>query len=449
MKGAPEVILRRCKNIYDNGSIRRISKADRITITQQVNSMTTKALRVLMLAYKDLAPNNQNFTDEDVEQELTYIGIVGMIDPPREEVKSSISKCQQAGIRVVMNTGDHLNTAMAVSKEIGLINEESKVITGNELEQMDDTELDSLIDDVSVVARVSPEHKVRILTSLKRRGHIVAMTGDGVNDAPALKSADVGISMGLNGTEVAKEASHMVLADDNFASIVNAVEEGRSIFDNIRKFIRYLISANLDELMVVGLALILGWPIPFLPIQILWINLVTDGPPALALGIDPKEKDIMQKPPRNPKENVLRSLLLYSFIAGFLAFLATIYVFINQFFVIGASINRARTMAFTTTMIFEMILVFSIREENHSMFSSHSFENKYLLLAVASSFVLQLAVVYVPIMQVIFETEALLLFDWIFMLGLCLILVTILDIIKTIYYKRKIPSENSQLSNNI
>jgi Ca2+-transporting ATPase len=279
-----------------------------------------------------------------------------MIDPPRLEVKTAIKTCHDAGIKVIMITGDHKDTAVAIAKDIGLL-QDGKILTGEELEKLDDKKLEKIIEDVEVYARVSPAHKSRIVKLLRKKGHVVAVTGDGVNDAPALKDAHIGVAMGIKGTDVAKEASEIVLADDNFSTIVKAVEEGRGIYDNIRKFIRYILSANFDEIFVIAAAILLGLPLPFLPIQILWINLLTDSLPALALGFDTKSKDIMKRNPRNPKESVLHKMLPFVISAGVLAAIVSLGLFIYEMKTTG-SVEKARTIVFTTAVMFELIFVF-------------------------------------------------------------------------------------------
>jgi Ca2+-transporting ATPase len=447
IKGAPELVLARCTHILDKGERRPITDHDRNYLLLRVLEMADSALRTLLCAVRDVA-EEEDLSPEKIEDNLTALGAVGMIDPPRDGVKESVRICNQAGIKVVINTGDHKRTAIAISKEIGLFDPREDVLTGKELDEMNDDELDCVINHVSTFARVSPIHKVRVLQSLKRHGHIVAMTGDGVNDAPALKNADIGIAMGIKGTDVAKEASDMILLDDNFNTIVNAVEEGRGIFDNIKKFIRYLLSSNFDEILVVAVAALLFLPIPYLPVQILWINLVTDGLPALALTMDPKNPDIMERPPETPGGGFLRDLISFSLIAGVLSFIATFILFLFEYTIIGPQMlrldatltpqyveDRARTIAFTTSVIFEMILVFAIRSKTESMFSKRSFNNKYLLIAVATTFILQLCVIYVPFLQFFLRTVVLNLEDWILMFILCFLFVMMLDIGKVLSSK--------------
>ncbi|WP_143288770.1 cation-translocating P-type ATPase, partial [Calderihabitans maritimus] len=310
-------------------------------------------------------------------------------------------------------TGDQQATARAIASELGLLDGEKLVITGKDLDNLSDEELAEKINHIAVVARVSPKHKLRIVRAFKRSGHVVAMTGDGVNDAPAVKEADVGISMGKSGTDVTKEASAMVLADDNFATIVAAIEEGRAIYDNIRKFIRYLLSCNVGEVLTMFLGALLGLPLPLLPIQILWVNLVTDGLPALALGVDPANPDIMLRPPRSPRESIFAHGLGRKILGqGFKIGVGTLIVFILGVFLGEGELATARTMAFTTLVISQLLYVFECRSDYYSAFEAGLFSNKYLLLAVAGSVAMQLAVIYLPALQSVFKTVSLNGFHW-------------------------------------
>ncbi len=313
MKGAPELVLDRCTHILENGQEQTLSSARKDEILRAHEDMAAQALRVLGLAQRRLPPEMQQFAESAVERDLTFVGLQGMIDPPREGAAEAVDLCQGAGIKNVMITGDHRLTAVSIAQELGILGSggRDRVLTGAELDELSDSEFDEIVDDVAVYARVSPMHKLKIVQSLKRKGEIVAMTGDGVNDAPALKQADIGVAMGITGTDVSKEASAMVLADDNYATLVRAVEGGRAIFDNIRKYIRFLIACNFDELLVIGGWTLAGFPLPMLPIHVLWINLVTDGPPAIALSFDPPDEDVMQRPPRDPKAGVLHGMLSF------------------------------------------------------------------------------------------------------------------------------------------
>jgi len=401
-KGAPEIVLDSC--IHDSFG-RRMTKYKREKILEITQKLASNGLRVLAFAYKKL---EKKYNLETVERELVFVGLVGMIDPPRKETKEAIKTCHQSGIRVIMITGDHKLTAEAVANEVGIV---SKVVTGEEIDKMGDQDLYMVLDEISIFARVSPQHKLKIVEVLKKKGLIVAVTGDGVNDAPALKKADIGISMGIKGTDVAKEASDMVLLDDNFSTIVNAVEEGRGIFDNIKKFVRYLLASNFGEILIIATTLLIGFPLPLLPLQILWINLVTDGLPALALTVDPKEKGIMN---RRPTREFLNKSVALIVVAGILSAIISLIVFSQ---ILSQGLEKARTMVFTTLVAFELLLVFNARSERKSVFRNNPLTNKMLILAVASSFVLQLLVIYLPVLQLIFGTVALTLNDWIMVLG--------------------------------
>ena len=414
-KGAPEMVLRICNRILIDGKVEKLNDDLRREILSKVEDMARRALRVLALAYK---PLEEGYNREDVEGEMIFLGLVGMIDPPRAEVREAVKLARQAGLRVLMVTGDHKLTAEAIAREVGIMEEGSLVITGEELEGMSDEELDDVIERVAVFARVSPKHKLRIIDSLKRKGHIVAMTGDGVNDAPSVKRADIGIAMGIRGSDVTRESADMVLADDNFATIVSAIEEGRMIYENIRKFIRLLLSANWDEIGVVFIAALAKLPVPLLPVQILWINLVTDGLPALALGMDPPDPDVMKKPPRDPKEEIYHGMFEFILIAAIIAAIASLLPFYYVYKTVG-DVTLARTVAFTIAVLFEMFLSFNCRSPEHYIFSSarRLLENKHLFLAVITSILLQLAVIYLPFLQIVFETTSLGLREWILVLS--------------------------------
>jgi Ca2+-transporting ATPase len=417
LKGAPEIVLELSSFVYKDGRAIRLSKPKKERILTAVKDMAADALRVLALAYREI-PSGMKFSSEEIETDMVLVGIVGMIDPPREEVKDAIAQARTAGIKVVMITGDHELTAQAIAQDIGLLEKDGRVITGVELDRMSPEELSREAESAAVYARTSPEHKVMILEALKKRGHIVAMTGDGVNDAPAVKGADIGIAMGIKGTDVTREASDMILADDNFATIVKAVEEGRGIYDNIRKFIRLLLSTNLDEILIVASTTLLRLPLPILPIQVLWINVVSDGLPALALSLDPYDKDIMERKPRKPKEGIFHGMLLFVLAAAIVDFLVEMILLIywrNTNFV---SLRKLRTMIFTSTVLFELFFVFNCRSEKHSVFRSDILQNKALVLAVAVSFLLQLAVIYVPVLQPLFQTVPLDASDWLIILAM-------------------------------
>ena len=399
VKGAPEIVLNACNYIYINGKAKKLTEQDKNEILEINREFAGQALRVLGFACKTLV-------DTQPEKNLIFVGLQGMIDPPREEVKSAVEKCKKAGIKVIMITGDHEITARAVAKEIGLA---GKAITGAKLDEIKN--LEDFVDEITIFARVNPEHKLKIVDALKKRGHIVAMTGDGVNDAPALKKADIGIAMGITGTDVSKEASSMILTDDNFASIVNAIEEGRSIYDNIKKYVEYLLSSNLGEILTIFVAGILGMGLPVIAIQILWINLVTDGLPALALSVDPSEPDIMERQPRKPKEGIISKFMaVRMLITGFVMMLSTLIIF--KLYSPKSNLIYAQTMAFTVLVVLQMFNVLNTKSEKTSVFKLGIFSNKYLILAIISSIALQFAVIYSPFSR-FFKTSPLSFFDWV------------------------------------
>jgi len=401
-KGAVEVILKKCEKILINGKIVTLSKDMKTRIIKANDSMAKEALRVLGMAYKEVKSKENSY-----ESNLIFVGMQGMIDPPRKEVKAAIEDCKNAGIRVIMITGDNKNTAMAIAREIGINCKDA--IVGMEIENMNKEELRDIVEKVDVFARVDPIHKYRILNALKENGHIVAMTGDGVNDAPALKMADVGVAMGIRGTDIAKQASDIVLLDDNFKTIRDAVEEGRRIFDNIRKFVNYLLSSNVGEVLVLLFASLLSRfrdiPIPLTAVQLLWINLLTDGLPALALGVDPASKNIMKRPPRKKNEGVIDRAMLFTI--GYIGLSMSIILM----FLFCTSLSdevRGRTMIFTAIVVFELVRVQIIRSE----YKNSILSNKYLVLALILSLLLQLLVIYTPL-NILFKTTPLLLEDWI------------------------------------
>ena len=421
VKGAPEIILDRSVSIYEGGAVRPLTDADRESVLSDMKEMAGEALRVLAMAYKEMPATVEEFEMEEVESGLTFVGLVGMIDPPREEVPPAIKLCKKAGIRSVMVTGDHRLTAVAIAREIGMLEDETplSVLTGDDVSRMTDEDLDEAIEEVRVFARVSPEHKMRIAQSLKRRGHIVAMTGDGVNDAPALKAADIGVAMGIKGTDVTKEASDMILEDDNFATIVRAVEGGRHIFDNISKYIRLMLAANFDEFIEITVCTLLGLPLPFLPIHILWVNLVTDGLPAVALSVDPKDPDLMRYPPRNPDEGLLSRFWRFILFAAIVDFISDFVPFLWVYGVTGDPV-QARTVAFTSIVFFEFFLSYQCRSETHHIFAlgwKGLTANKMLFVSVVISLVLQFAIIYLPPLQKLFHVAPLTPFQ----LGLCVL----------------------------
>ena len=356
-----------------------------------------------------------------------------MIDPPRPEVREAMAKCRTSGIRTVMITGDHRNTAVAIARELGFYGPDARALTGEDVDRLDDGALDAVVEDVAVYARVSPEHKLRAVQAWKRRGEIAAMTGDGVNDAPAVKEADIGVAMGITGTDVTKEVSDMVVTDDNFASIVAAVEEGRGIYDNIRKFIHFLLSCNLGEILVMFVTALVGLPVPLLPIQLLWVNLVTDGLPALALGVDPVDPKIMDRPPRKPDEPVItgaRGWLIG--LQGFLIAAGSLGAFLFVLLYEKEGIELARTSALATLACSQLFHAFNCRSMRESLFKLKIFTNPQLVGATLLSFALQLAVIYVPFLQPIFKTRALSPLDLGVMIAFSSLPLWVMEIVKAL-----------------
>jgi len=383
--------------------------------------MASDALRVLGMAFKELHEEFEKLSDKEIERGLIFVGLAGMIDPPREEAKGAVQKCKDAGIKTVMITGDHKLTAVAIAKELGMLKSGS-VLTGTELDALGDEEFGKIVDNVDVYARVSPEHKIRIVEALKKNGHIVAMTGDGVNDAPAVKNADIGIAMGIAGTDVTREAADMILTDDNFATIVNAVEGGRTIYDNIKKFVFFLIRCNFDELAVIAtFAFIFGAELlPLTAPMILWINLVTDGAPALALSKGPPVEDVMKKPPRNPKESILHGRFFSILVSFITQYIGTTLIFVGAYFWAGFPLEKAQTMAFMQAAVRELIIVWNCRSETKNLWEVGFLSNKYLLVAVLASITLTVSLCYVPLLQTMFGTVPLTLYEWVPVLGVAL-----------------------------
>jgi Ca2+-transporting ATPase len=412
VKGAPERVIENCNYILVEGLVQPMLPSYKNALIRAVESMSNKALRCIACAYK-VSGITRN---DNLETNLIFIGVAGIIDPPRPEVKDAVLKCKIAGIRPVMITGDHKNTAFAIGKDLDICKDPSEVITGDELDKLNDKELEKNIDNFRIFARVSPKHKLRIVKAFKNKNHIVAMTGDGVNDAPAIKEADIGIAMGISGTDVTKEAASMILLDDNFATIVAAVEEGRVIYNNIRKFIRYLLSCNLGEVLTMFLASLFYLENPLLPIQILFVNLVTDGLPAIALGVDPADPDIMFEKPRGKNESVFsRGLTEKIIIRGCLIGVLTILSFIAGKYY-GMSIEACRTLALGTLVLSQLIHVFECRSEKHSLFEINPFTNMYLIGAVGISVIMLIGIVYVPFLQKVFHTIPLNLGQWLIIL---------------------------------
>lgn len=425
-KGAPDVLLKRCSNCYSGGQIVPIfSKKD--DINEQNNQMAEKALRVIAVAYKDVEKLPEM---QDVEKNLIFCGLIGMIDPPREGVKEAVRTCRRAGIKTVMITGDHLQTAKAIAKELGILKRGDLAIDGETLERMSQHELEQNIMDYSVFARVSPEHKVRIVKAFQSTGAVVAMTGDGVNDAPALKNSDIGIAMGKGGTDVAKNAADMILLDDNFVTIVEAVKQGRNIYDNIKKAIHFLISTNIGEIVTIFFGLVLGIKSPLLAIQLLWINLVTDSLPAIALGLEKEEENIMSRLPRNPKKNLFADGLWWKImIEGAMLGIFTLLAFSigNRLY----SVEVGRTMAFLTLGILELVHSFNIKSEE-SIFKIGVFENKYLIGALVLGVILQVIVVVVSPLAQIFSLVPLTGIQWLYTVLIAIAPIPIVEIQKAV-----------------
>ncbi|MDC3423640.1 calcium-translocating P-type ATPase, SERCA-type [Aquibacillus sp. 3ASR75-11] len=416
-KGAPDMLLPRTTFIADQSEKRPLRAKDQNQINREINQMADKALRTIAICVKEIG-NDHPFNEALLEKDLTFVGLTGMIDPPRKEVKDAILECNNAGIKTVMITGDHVKTAQAIARDLHLMPKNGRVMEGHQLSHMTEEELSTIVEDVYVFARVTPEHKLKIVKAFQNKGHIVAMTGDGVNDAPAIKASDIGISMGQSGTDVAKEASSLILLDDNFATIKSAIYEGRNIYENIRKFIRYLLASNVGEILVMLFAMLLALPLPLIPVQILWVNLVTDGLPAMALGLDQAEDNVMKRKPRDPKEGVFARGLGFKIVSrGLLIGLITLIAFMMAYQGNPESLRYAQTIAFTTLVMAQLIHVFDCRSE-HSVFARNPFQNLYLVGAVISSVLLLVIVIYLEPLQEVFHTVDLSLRDWIFILAL-------------------------------
>jgi len=414
VKGAPDVLLAHSQYLETDGKIKQLTEEERKDILLVNQSLAKEALRVLAVGYRQLEEKVTKYIPQIVEKNLVFVGLIGMIDPPRPEVKTAIAICKKAGIKSVMITGDHKDTALAIAQELEMLDKGSLALTGTELDALSDEKLAEDVDKIGVYARVSAEHKLRIVRAWKKRNAVVAMTGDGVNDAPALKEANIGVAMGVTGTDVTKEASDMVITDDNFASIVSAVEEGRTIYENIRKFVYYLLSCNTGEILVLFFSSLLGWPLPLLPIQILWTNLITDGLPALALGVDKPEPDLMSRPVRRTEEGVINKQFIITMlgVGTIIAFLS-LFAFGYVLFVEKEDLTRARTAAFVVLVGGQLFHSFNCRSERISIFKLGLLTNKNLLLAVSLSLLFQMGIVYLGFAQKIFKTETLNLFDWV------------------------------------
>ncbi|MFY9621916.1 MAG: cation-translocating P-type ATPase [Pyrinomonadaceae bacterium] len=423
-KGAPEFILDSCvRQLNGEGEI-ELSKANRAEIIHTAQEMASEALRVLAIAYKPRASSEV----EDAEREMTFLGLVGMIDPPRAEARAAVRECKEAGIKVVMITGDHPLTASAVASELGILNS-GRLMIGAELDCIDEDKFGPQVETIEVYARVSPAHKLRVLTALKERGHIAAMTGDGINDAPALKKADIGIAMGITGTDVTKEAAAMTLTDDNFASIVAAVEEGRGIFSNIKKYLMYLLSSNIGEIGLMAGATVAGLPLPLSAVQLLYVNLATDGLPALALAVDPPEGDLMKRPPRDPRTGIFtRPVVILMLVGGIWSTVINLGLFmwaLNS----GRSVQEAMTMTFVSLVLIQFFKAYNFRSDRHSVLR-RPFANKWLNIAILWELFMLGLILYVPFLENVFGTLALPLRDWLIIVAAALTVSPVLELAK-------------------
>jgi P-type Ca2+ transporter type 2C len=437
VKGAPDMILDICDQIIENGKPVAITEEKKKEVLAINQDLARQALRVLGMAYRPMKGVPAECTCEIVEKNLTFVGLMGMIDPARPEVKEAVKIAQGAGLKSVMVTGDYKDTAEAIAKEIGLLTPGGKVLTGAELDKMSEQDLAGVVDKVNVCCRVSPQHKTKIVDAFKAKGYVVAMTGDGVNDAPALKRANIGVAMGITGTDVTKETADMVLTDDNYASIVSAVEEGRVIYSNIRKFVFFLVACNVGEILIIFLSMLAGLPIPLSPIQLLLLNLVTDGAPALALGLEKAEPDIMRRPPRPTTEPVINRDMRLSIIV--IAIADTVAVLLSFTWALSrfpGNLVAAQTVAFATLVCSELLRAYTSRSETYSIFSIGIFSNRWMVLATGGSFLLLLILIYVPFLQPFVDTVPLSLLDWVEMIPFMFIAPTAAEIIK-IYLRRR------------
>ncbi len=447
-KGAPETILEKCAFIQKNGKTERLSKKEADQILKTNEQFAGNALRVLGFAYKEIS---STLTPKNIEKDLTFLGLAAMIDPPRKEAKHAIETCKTAGIKTVMITGDNEHTAKAIANEIGLINDgDKRIVTGKELDEMNDEEFESIVEQTVIYARTRPEHKMRIVKTLQKKGEIVAMTGDGINDAPAVKKADIGIAMGIKGTDVTKESADMILTDDNFATIVEAVEGGRTIYENIRKFTTYLLSRNFTEviLIVVGISLLNFNFLPLLALQILFINACAEVLPALALGAEPAEKGIMQKPPRNPKERFLtkKNTTIILTMAVFMALMAfAVFVYANP----TANIEKARTMVFATIIIMVIVNTFNFRSLEESIFKIGFFTNKWMFPAIATVAITTLIVMYIPFFQEIFEFVTLNMLEWLICILAAFATFIFLEVLKFFMNRKKRSAIEKGIMNSV
>jgi len=437
VKGAPDVILDLCGQSLESGQAVGLTDDMREAILAQNRDMASNALRVLAVAYRPFQEVPASVTPETVETDLVFVGLLGMIDPPRPEVVDALKVARGAGLKSIMVTGDYKDTAEAIARDIGLLTPGGLVLTGPEIEKLSDEELAARADTLDVCCRVSPQHKTRIVDALKARGHVVAMTGDGVNDAPALKRANIGVAMGITGTDVAKQTADMVLTDDNFASIVAAIEQGRIIYSNIRKFVYFLLACNVGEILIIFGAMLVGLPLPLRPVQLLWLNLVSDGAPALALGLEKGDPDIMKHPPRSPKEPVINSDMAIGIgvvgVVDAIAILTVFYLALQRY---PDQLVAAQTIAFVTLCSSELIRAFTARSEYLSVFSIGVFSNRWMVWAVGVSFLLVLMVVYVPFLRPFFYTVPLTVDDWLLMLPFFFASPVAMELLK-VYFRNR------------
>ena len=438
VKGAPDVVLDLCGRSLEAGKPQPMTPAMREAILAHNHAMAASALRVLAVACRPLPALASSLSPEHVEKDLVFIGLLGMIDPPRPEVITALQVARAAGLKSIMVTGDYKDTAEAIARDIGLLTAGGLVLSGPEIEKLSDEELAGRVDQLDVCCRVSPQHKTRIVDALKARGHVVAMTGDGVNDAPALKRANIGVAMGIVGSDVAKQTADMILTDDNFASIVAAIEQGRIIYSNIRKFVYFLLACNIGEILIIFGAMLIGLPIPLRPVQLLWLNLVTDGAPALALGLEKGDPDIMKYPPRSPQEPVInRDMAIGIGVVGLVDAVAVLAVFFLALQRYPGQLMAAQTIAFVTLCASELLRAFTARSERHSVFSIGVFSNRAMLWAVGVSFLLVLMVVYVPFLRPFFDTVPLTANDWLFMLPFFLASPLAMELLKLHFRRRR------------
>jgi Ca2+-transporting ATPase len=436
VKGAPETVIERCSRLRTADGVTPLTARDRDEMLRVCAALAGDALRVLAVAERPLDASrgreDRVLADAGVEQDLILLGLVGLQDPPRPEARDAVARCREAGIRTVMITGDHPDTARAIARELGMLDRHDQLVVGAELERMSDQELGARIERTTVYARVTAEHKLRIVRAWKARGVVVAMTGDGINDAPALREASIGVAMGITGTEVTKEAADLIITDDNFASIVAAVEEGRGVYDNIAKALAYLLAGNTAELAVMLVAAVVGWPLPLLPLHLLWINLVTDGLPALALATDPVDPDVLARPPRRPEAALLdRSVLGHTVLIGGLTAVTTLGAF-GWEWLMGADVRHARDAAFTVLVMAELLRALGARSSTRTVWQTGLRSNLRLAAVVAAGFALQLAIHHVPGAQALFGIAPISLGQCVAWTGLAAVPLILLEIGKVL-----------------